>query len=274
MPKPIFSAKILTIFPEMFPGPLQYSLAGQALSKDIWSLEIINIRDFGLTRHHTVDDEPFGGGNGMVMRADVLGAALDHALCISQETIEKSGERSECIKIPEDARSLKFDTTNRKISKIYYMSPRGKTLTQSLAKEISAQENIIIICGRFEGIDERVIDEYNIDEISIGDYVLSGGEIAAMTLLDACVRLLPGVLANQDTLTEESFNYFEQVGTLLEYPQYTRPASWRGREVPEILRGGNHRLIEQWRKDEALKITQERRPELLQSQNIVFGEKK
>ena len=228
-----FHVTILTIFPEMFPSALGYSLAGQALKKNLWSYEIINIRDFGVTRHHNVDDEPYGGGNGLVMRADVLSGALDKALS----------------KTPN--------------ADIYYMSPRGIPLKQSLVREIARSKNIIILCGRFEGIDERVIEEYNVTEISLGDFVLSGGEVAAVALLDACIRLIPGVLANQSTLIEESFSEIESNGLLLEYPLYTRPAIWRERCVPEVLLSGNHQDIKEWKKAEAVKITATRRPDLL-----------
>ncbi len=228
-----FHATILTIFPEMFPSTLGYSLAGQALNKNLWSYEIINIRDFGVTKHHNVDDEPYGGGNGLVMRADVLSGALDKALS----------------KTPN--------------ADIYYMSPRGIPLKQSLVREIVCKKNIIILCGRFEGIDERVIEEYNVTEISLGDFVLSGGEVAAVALLDACIRLIPGVLANQSTLIEESFSEIESDGLLLEYPLYTRPAIWRERCVPEVLLSGNHQDIKEWKKAEAIKITATRRPDLL-----------
>ena len=228
-----FHVTILTIFPEMFPSALGYSLAGQALKKNLWSYEIINIRDFGVTRHHNVDDEPYGGGNGLVMRADVLSGALDKALS----------------KTPN--------------ADIYYMSPRGIPLKQSLVREIARSKNIIILCGRFEGIDERVIEEYNVTEISLGDFVLSGGGVAAVALLDACIRLIPGVLANQSTLIEESFSEIESNGLLLEYPLYTRPAIWRERCVPEVLLSGNHQDIKEWKKAEAVKITATRRPDLL-----------
>ncbi len=227
----IFHVSLLSIFPEMFPGTLQYSLAGQALESNIWSYSTINIRDFGRTKHQNVDDEPYGGGNGLVMRPDVLGEALDFALNSSP------------------------------LAKIYYMSPRGKPITQKLCKEISQAKDIIIVCGRFEGIDERVIQEYNATEISLGDFVLSGGEIAAIALLDACIRLLPGVLVNQSTLADESFAGDEEL--LLEYPLYTRPSNWRGRLVPEVLLSGNHAKIEKWQKAESIRITKERRPDLL-----------
>ncbi len=228
-----FHATILTIFPEMFPSTLGYSLAGQALSKNLWSYDVINIRDFGVTKHHNVDDEPYGGGSGLVMRADVLSAALDVALS----------------KTPD--------------AEIYYMSPRGIPLKQSLVANISRKKEIIILCGRFEGIDERVIEEYNVTEISLGDFILSGGEVAAVALLDACIRLIPGVLANQSTLIEESFSEAGEEGLLLEYPLYTRPAIWRERSVPEVLLSGNHHDIKEWRKAESIKITAARRPDLL-----------
>lgn len=218
----------------MFPGTLGHSLMGRALQDKKWELDVINIRDFGLTKHQNVDDEPYGGGAGMVMRPDVLGDALDFA-------IKKSGAK-----------------------KIFYMSPRGKVFNQGLAEEIALKENIIILCGRFEGIDERVIDEYNASEISMGDYILSGGEIASMAMLEATLRLIPGILGNPETLKEESFSLEEN---LLEYPLYTRPESWKGRKVPEMLLSGNHAKIDAWRRAESKKITIERRPELLKQDN-------
>ena len=231
----IFTATILSLFPEMFPGPLGFSLAGQALQKNIWECNVIDIKKFGRTKHRNVDDEPYGGGNGLVMRADVLGDAIDEAK-------KNSGS-----------------------NKIYYMSPRGKAFNQGLAHEIINEKNIIILCGRFEGIDERVIDEYNAVEISMGDFVLSGGEIAAMAVLDSCVWLLPGVLNNRDTLEEESFSLSGEIKNLLEYPLYTRPQTWRNREVPEILLSGDHAKIKAWRLKEAHQITSARRPDLLQT---------
>lgn len=229
----LFHVTILTTFPEMFPSTLQYSLAGKALEKNIWSYEVINIRDFGVGKHKNVDDEPYGGGNGLVMRPDVLSSAIEFAL-------EKT-----------------------KNADIYYMSPRGEPIKQALVKDISKKRNIIIICGRFEGIDERIISGYNVREISLGDFVLSGGEIAAIALVDACVRLLPGVLVNQSTLEEESFSDFGGDGMLLEYPLYTRPQIWNGITVPDVLLSGNHHNINEWRKAEAIRITSERRPDLL-----------
>ena len=231
--KPHFCATILSIFPEMFPGPLKYSLAGQALEKGVWGYNTVNIRDFGRSKHHNVDDEPYGGGNGLIMRADVLGDALDEAQKLS------------------------------KSKKIYYMSPRGRLFNQALAHEMVKEQNIIILCGRFEGIDERVIDEYNATEVSVGDFILSGGELAAMVVLDACIRLLPGVLSNQATLAEESFGISGDLSGLLEYPLYTRPSSWRGHNVPDVLLSGDHAKIKAWRLKKAEEITKLRRPELI-----------
>lgn len=219
-------AKILTIFPEMFPGFLGYSLTGRALKEGIWQLQAINIRDYAFDKHGSVDDTPCGGGAGMIMRPDVLGEAIEH---------------------------------NYDGGKIIYMSPKGKPLTQKKVHELSKEESLTVICGRFEGIDERVIEEYNIEEISIGDYILTGGEQAAMIMLDAVVRLLPGVLGNSASTENESFE-----GNLLEYPQYTRPVEWKGRKVPDILMSGHHENVAKWQKEQALQITKERRPDLLE----------
>lgn len=219
---------ILSLFPEMFPGPLGYSLAGQALETGLWSLKRIQIRDFGIGKHRQVDDTPAGGGAGMILRADVLGAAIDHARAQQSE------------------------------GPIIYLSPRGRRFTQSIAKELSKEKGVILLAGRFEGVDERIIAGRNITEISMGDYVLSGGEIAAMALIDACVRLLPGVIGAADSLEKESFE-----NNLLEYPQYTKPREWEGRHIPEVLLSGDHKSIERWRSEEACKLTRERRPDLL-----------
>lgn len=229
----LFHASLLTIFPEMFPGSLQYSLSGQALKKGIWSYDKLNIRDFGLTKHKNVDDKAFGGGHGLIMRPDVLGSALDYALSKSPN------------------------------AKVYYPSPRGILMNQFFVKDVIKDEKIIILCGRFEGIDERVIDEYNAIEFSIGDFILSGGEIAALALLDSCVRLLPGVLENQGTLGTESFETCGDFLGLLEYPLYTRPAEWRGRKVPDVLLSGNHKKLNDWKIEQSTLITKERRPDLL-----------
>ncbi|MBX3525614.1 MAG: tRNA (guanosine(37)-N1)-methyltransferase TrmD [Rhodoblastus sp.] len=223
-----FRATILTLFPDMFPGPLGLSLAGDALSKGLWALEARNIREHGLGKHRAVDDTPAGGGVGMVLRADVLAAAIDAAA-------------------PGD------DPRPRLL-----MSPRGTPLTQRRVRELAAGPGALIVCGRFEGVDERVIEGRNLEEISIGDYVLSGGEIAALALLDACVRLIPGVMGAADSGSEESFE-----NGLLEYPHYTRPRAWESREIPEILLSGDHRKIAEWRRAQSERLTQARRPDLL-----------
>lgn len=226
---PTWRATVLTLFPEMFPGPLGVSLAGQALQAGIWSLETRQIRDFGLGRHRTVDDSPAGGGAGMVLRADVLGPAIDAARA-------------------DDA-----------ASPLIYLSPRGERLTQSLAHDLADGPGLILLAGRFEGIDQRIIDGRGLREISIGDYVLSGGELAAMVLLDSIVRLLPGVVGAAESLQHESF----ETG-LLEHPQYTKPREWEGRAIPDVLLSGDHAKIEAWRRAEAEYITRARRPDLLQ----------
>lgn len=220
---------MLTLFPEMFPGPLGVSLVGQALDAGLWSLRTLALRGFGIGRHRAVDDTPAGGGAGMVMRADVLAAAVDHA------------------RVDEPSAPL------------IYLSPRGEPLTQALAAELAEGPGAMLLAGRFEGIDERVIAGRQMREVSIGDYVLSGGEIAAMVLIDACVRLLPGVIGGTASLSEESFE-----GGLLEYPQYTKPREWEGRTIPDVLLSGDHKRIAEWRRAEAERITAERRPDLLQ----------
>ena len=221
----MFKVKVFTIFPEIFPGFLGYSLTGRALEEKLWSIETVNIRDYALDKHGSVDDTPCGGGAGMVMRADVLSLALK---------------------------------ANHTGGRVIAMSPRGKPLTQELVKQLSCEQEISIVCGRFEGIDERVLEAYNIEEISIGDYILTGGEQAAQIMCDAVVRLLPNVLGNSTSIENESFE-----NNLLEYPQYTRPVEWEGRKVPEILLSGHHQKIEEWRKEQSIKITKERRPDLL-----------
>lgn len=228
--RPAWRALVLTLFPEMFPGPLDVSLLGQARAADIWSLDTLQIRDFGLGRHRQVDDTPAGGGAGMVLRADVLGPALDHAKTISPD------------------------------APLIYLSPRGTPLTQSLARDLSEGPGVTLLAGRFEGIDQRVIDEKDLKEISIGDYVLAGGELAAMVLIEACVRLLPGVLGASESLASESF----ETG-LLEYPQYTKPRDWEGRSIPEILLSGDHKKVAEWRRRQSEQLTADRRPDLLRT---------
>lgn len=223
---------LLTLFPDMFPGMLGQSLGGRALENGMWSYTAINIRDFAQDKHKTVDDTPFGGGAGMVMRPDIIEAAL--------------------LSIPRPARKI-------------YMSPRGRVLNQSLVQDLVAAPELTILCGRYEGVDQRVLDAHDFEEISIGDYVLSGGEPAAMILMDACIRLIPGVMGNDETAGEESFS-----DGLLEYPHYTRPATWtsadgQNRIVPEILTSGHHGKVKEWRHEQSLAITKERRPELLKN---------
>lgn len=216
---------MLTLFPEMFPGPLAHSLAGKALTEGLWSLDAVNIRDFATDRHSTVDDTPFGGGPGMVMRADVIDAAIDDATIAGAPLV--------------------------------YLTPRGTPLSQEIAAELADGPGVTLICGRYEGVDQRVLDARDVTEISLGDFVLSGGEPAALALLDACVRLLPGVMGAEASLEEESF-----ARGLLEYPHYTRPAEWCGRKVPDVLLSGHHRNIYAWRMEQAEMITQARRPDL------------
>jgi len=221
-------ATLLTLYPEMFPGPLGLSLSGDALARGTWALETRQIREHGLGRHRSVDDTPAGGGAGMVLRCDVLGPAIDAAA-------------------PAD------DPRPRLL-----MSPRGRPLTQRRVRELSEGPGAVIVCGRFEGVDERVIAGRDLEEVSVGDYVLSGGEIAAIVLLDACIRLLPGVMGKVASGDEESFE-----SGRLEYPHYTRPREWEGRAIPDVLLGGNHRAIAAWREVESERLTRERRPDLL-----------
>ncbi|MEW5729415.1 MAG: tRNA (guanosine(37)-N1)-methyltransferase TrmD [Pseudomonadota bacterium] len=217
-------ATVLTIFPEMFPGPLGQSLAGRALARGDWRLDAVNIRDFAMDKHRSVDDEPFGGGAGMVMRPDVLDAAI------------RGG---------------------RGAGPLIYMTPRGRLMDQAFVRDLAAGPGCTILCGRFEGVDQRVLDAHEAVEVSLGDFVLSGGELPALVLLDAVVRLLPGVIGNAETLAEESFEW-----GLLEYPHYTRPADWQGRAVPEVLLSGHHEKIRAWRRRQAEEITRQRRPDL------------
>jgi len=222
----MWHATVLTLFPEMFPGPLGASLAGRALEREVWRLSAIDIRDFATDRHRSVDDTPAGGGPGMVMRADVLGRAIDGV-------------------VSADARPLLL------------LSPRGRPLNQAKVRTLASGPGVVLVCGRFEGVDQRVIEGRRLEEVSLGDFVLSGGEIAALALIDACVRLLPGVMGKEASAAEESFSE-----GLLEYPQYTRPQIWEGRSIPEVLTSGDHGKVAAWRRAEAERLTRERRPDL------------
>ncbi|WP_106639224.1 tRNA (guanosine(37)-N1)-methyltransferase TrmD [Allosphingosinicella vermicomposti] len=231
-----WAATVLTLYPEMFPGPLGLSLAGRAMSEGKWSLDAVQIRDFATDKHRSVDDTPAGGGAGMVMRADILGAAVDHVLARQPQ------------------------------APLLAMTPRGKPLTQDFVRELAAGLGVSILCGRFEGMDERLFEARPIIPVSIGDYVLSGGETAAIVLLDACVRLLPGVMGAASSGEEESFE-----GGLLEYPQYTRPNLWEGRTIPEVLRSGDHAKIAAWRKARSIEDTRLRRPDLMERHGDASG---
>jgi tRNA (guanine37-N1)-methyltransferase len=218
-------ATVLSLFPEAFPGPLGVSLAGRALEKGIWSLEVLDIRDFASDKHRSVDDAPFGGGPGMVMRPDVVDAALG--------------------------------AVEARPGPLVYLTPRGRLLDQALVREFAEGPGVTLLCGRYEGIDQRVLDAREVVEVSVGDFVLSGGEMAALVLLDATIRLLAGVMGNEESPGEESFEW-----GLLEYPHYTRPADWQGREVPEVLLSGHHERVRRWRRAQAEEITRQRRPDL------------
>ena len=221
-------AAVATIMPDMFPGPLGESISGRALAEGLWQLDTVDMREFATDRHRSVDDTPAGGGAGMVMRADVVAPAIDRAAML----------------IPEAPR--------------IYLSPRGRPLTQSFARELAGGPGVVLLCGRFEGVDERVIESRGLKEVTIGDYVLSGGEIAAMVLLDTVIRLLPGVIGSAASLSEESFE-----NNLLEYPQYTRPRTWEGRDIPDVLLSGDHARIAEWRRAQSEALTHARRPDLL-----------
>lgn len=225
-----FKASVLTLYPQMFPGSLGESLAGRALDRGDWSLETVQIRDFATDKHRTVDDTPAGGGAGMVLRADVLAKAIDHA-------------------------SPEGDTRPRLL-----MSPRGKPLDQKRVRKLADGAGVVLVCGRFEGVDQRVIDGRDLEEVSIGDYILSGGEVAATVVLDSIVRLLPGVMGNARS---GQFESFEQ--GLLEHPQYTRPAEWEGRRIPDIVTSGDHAKVAQWQREQAEELTRRRRPDLLEN---------
>ncbi len=225
--------QILTLFPEMFPGSLGQSLSGRALENKLWSYEAVQIRDFATDKHNTVDDTPFGGGAGMVMRPDTIEKAL--------------------LSLPFQGRKI-------------YLSPRGKPLNQKLVEELSQEENLTLLCGRYEGVDQRLLDAHEFEEISVGDYVLSGGEPAALILMDACIRLLDGVMGNDNTVDEESFS-----NNLLEYPHYTKPDPWvdandEEHKVPDILKSGHHKNVKKWRHEQSVELTQKRRPDLLEKE--------
>ena len=226
----MFKVKIFTLYPEFFPGPFDKGIYGKAIEKKIWKMDIINIRDYTEDKHKTVDDTPYGGGSGMVMRADIIANSLD--------------------------KNLRLD------EKVYYLSPRGKLLNQDIAKKISNEKHLNMLCGHFEGVDQRVLDNRNIEEISIGDYIISGGETASYIVLDSVLRLLPGVLGNKDSIVNESFE-----NGLLEYPQYTKPQIWQKNKVPEVLLSGDHAKIKDWRLSQSEAITRDRRPDLWQKHN-------
>ena len=231
-----WTVKVITLFPEAFPGVLDRSLTGKALQEGLWQLQTIELRGFGLGKHKDVDHPPAGGGAGMVLKADVVGPAL------------------------EDAR--RGTPIDPKLWPVLYMSPRGKPLTQSMAQSWSEAKGMTILCGRFEGVDERVLEEYNVEEISLGDFVLTGGEIAAQALIDSTVRLIPNVLGNVESTKDESHS-----SGLLEHPQYTKPAEWNGRKIPEVLLSGHHGKVEKWRTEMSEKSTKERRPDLWEKFN-------
>ena len=225
-----WTTTVLTIFPELFPGPLGASLAGRALERGLWRLDAVDLRAFAADRHQTVDDTPFGGGAGMVMRPDIVARGVD--------TVVETGAPGPLV----------------------YLSPRGEPLRQKLVAELASGPGAVLLCGRYEGVDHRVIEARGFREVSIGDFVLSGGELAAMTLIDACVRLLPGVVGDAASLAEESF-----AAGLLEYPHYTRPQVWEGRAVPDVLLSGHHARIDRWRREQALAVTTSRRPDLVRT---------
>ena len=228
-----WKANILTLYPDIYPGYLGYSLLGKALEKKIWELNIYNLRDFGEGKHKSVDDKPFGGGAGMIIKPDILGDAIE-------ETLIKNHDQQ----------------------KLVYLSPRGKPFKQVDAEKFSQSNGVSILCGHFEGIDQRVIDIYEVEEISMGDYVLTGGEVASFAFLDAIIRLLPGVLGNEISIKDESFS-----DNLLEYPQYTKPQEYKNIKVPDVLLSGNHKKIAEWRREKSIEITEKNRPDLLKDKN-------
>ncbi len=226
-----WKVKVITLFPELFPGVLGGSLTGKALKKGLWNLETIELRGYGIGKHKDVDSPPAGGGAGMVLKADVVGAALEDA-----------------------RRGTPIDPNTWPV---VYLSPRGKPMTQAMVRKFSQAKGMTLLCGRFEGVDERVLEEYNVQEVSLGDFVLTGGEIAAQALIDATVRLLPNVLGNEESAVDESFS-----NGLLEHPQYTKPAEWHGRKIPDVLLSGHHGNVDKWRQEQSEELTQERRPDL------------
>ena len=228
-----WKANILTLYPDIYPGYLGYSLLGKALEKNIWELNIYNLRDFGEGKHKAVDDKPFGGGAGMIIKPDILGDAIE-------ETLIKNHDQQ----------------------KLVYLSPKGKPFKQVDAEKFSQSNGVSILCGHFEGIDQRIIDIYEIEEISMGDYVLTGGEVASFAFLDAIIRLLPGVLGNEISIKDESFS-----DNLLEYPQYTKPQEYKNIKVPDVLLSGNHEKIAEWRREKSIEITEKNRPDLLKDKN-------
>ncbi len=223
----MFQAQVFTLYPEFFPGPLAKGLYGKALSNKLWNLNVVNIRDAATDKHKTVDDTPYGGGKGMLLKPDILAKSIDQRV--------------------------------KKDERIFYLSPRGKKFDQKFARDLSKEKSISLICGHFEGVDERILDTRNIEEISIGDYVLSGGETAALVVLDSILRLLPGVLGNEKSAIDETFE-----NGLLEYPQYTKPQIWEEKSVPEVLLSGDHAKIKDWRLSQSEAITRDRRPDLWQ----------
>ncbi|HSF95592.1 MAG TPA: tRNA (guanosine(37)-N1)-methyltransferase TrmD [Thermohalobaculum sp.] len=235
-----FRVKVLTLFPDVFPGPLAASLTGKALADRLWALETLDIRDFARNKHRTVDDTPAGGGPGLVMKPDVVAAAIDYA---QADASQDKGRWP-----------------------VIYLSPRGRPLTQARARELAEGEGMTLLCGRFEGVDQRVLEARSVEEVSIGDFVLTGGEIPAMVLIDAVIRLRPGVLGNEASIDEESFSR-----GLLEHPHYTRPQVWEGREIPEILLSGHHAKIAEWRLSQAEGLTKERRPDLWRAHTSETG---
>ena len=226
--KETLTAHILTLFPEMFPGPLGFSIVGKALKEKVWSLNLINLQNFSKKGPKYIDDKPYGGGSGMIIKSEIIHEAL-------KKIIKKIKNNYSLI----------------------YLTPKGKKLDQKKIKRFIKKDNLILVCGKYEGIDQRVIDVWKMEEISMGDYILSGGEIAAMSLVDSCVRLLPNVLGSEDSLESETFE-----NNLLEYPQYTKPREWLGKKVPEVLLSGNHRKIKEWKKEESIKLTKIKRPDL------------